>query len=242
MTNDGYTNYSAWKDWSGERYAMFDAADAAYFASELARSGLTVMKDRRVLEIGFGNATFAGWAKHVGAIYSGTEVIPELVARGLSAGFDMHLSDGPLLKLAKNDSLDLLWALDVFEHIEANELRAMLARARECLRTGGLIIARVPSGDSPFSRAIQHGDLTHRTILGSSAIQQLADEVNLQVVQIREPKYVFGGLGVAAFGRRLLVEAVRRLFFPVLTNGFMGGGAPVLTPNLVFVLKKHGAN
>jgi SAM-dependent methyltransferase len=242
MTNTGYAAYRAWKGWQGGGFGSFDTAAAAYFSSEIAKSGLSTLSNLRVLEIGFGNGIFAGWCKQQGAIYVGTEVIPELIARGIAAGFDVHSADTAVHTLVMPDSVDLLIALDVFEHFETNALRELLLQAIAFLRPGGLVIARVPSGDSPFSRAIQYGDLTHRAVLGTSAVRQLAEEVGLQVVQLREPRFVHSGLGVITIIRRLIVEIGRRLVFSILVNVCMGGGSPVLTPNFIFVLKKNDTN
>ena len=242
MTVSDYIGYRAWKDWTAESFGVFDSANAAYFASEMDISGMPNLNGKRVLEIGFGNGVFAGWCKSQGALYVGTEVIPEMIARGRAAGFDEHAADCSLQAIVSNDSVDALVAMDVFEHIEIGALRDLLLQAKLCLRVGGLVVARVPSGDSPFSRAIQYGDLTHRTVLGASAVRQLADEVGLQVVQLREPQFVFRGLSVMTLIRRVSIEVARRLVFWVLAKAFMGGGNPVLTPNLVAVLRKRITN
>jgi 2-polyprenyl-3-methyl-5-hydroxy-6-metoxy-1,4-benzoquinol methylase len=238
MTVSEYIGYRAWKDWAAEGFGAFDAITAAYFASEMATSGMPNLDGKRVLEIGFGNGVFAGWCKGQGATYVGTEIIPELIARGRTAGFDVHAADRSLQAIVTNDSVDAVVAMDVFEHIEIGALRELLLQAKLCLRVGGLVVARVPSGDSPFARAIQHGDMTHRTVLGSSAVRQLADEVDLKVLQVREPTFLFRGLSATVRFRRIAIELTRRLTFALVTRAFMGGGTPVLTPNIIFVLKK----
>lgn len=233
-----YFDYERWKGWLTEPFGVFDDASAVYFHAELIRSGLGSMRDLRVLEIGFGNGAFAGWASRAGAQYLGTEVIPELVAKGRDAGFDVHEASIPLDSVASKGDVDVVIALDVFEHLDRGGLRNMLVSLRDCMKPGSRLISRVPSGDSPFGRATQHGDLTHRTVLGSSAVRQLAHEAGFEVVSVREPAFPLRGLGLRVFLRRLGVVAARRLLFPIITHAFMGGGQPVLTTNLVFVLVK----
>lgn len=239
MSEDTYAGYESWKKWAAGSFGVCDASSAAYFSAEVSRSGLGALKGLRVVELGFGNGVFADWCRQCGANYSGTEVILELVARGRHFGFDMHLATAGLGSVGAGGSVDLVCSFDVFEHIEIEQLRGVLAEVRTLLRPGGLLIARFPSGDSPFSRAIQYGDLTHRTILGSSAVSQLADELGFEVLQIREPRFVYFGVPLVSLIRRAIAECVRRIVFPAMTTFLMGSGAPVLTPNMVVVLKKE---
>ena len=234
-----YAGYQAWKGWAGDDFGTFDVAAATYFATEIRESGILNMNAKRVLELGFGNGVFAGWAKQQGAIYMGTEIIPALIARGSTAGFDVQSAACPLTSFTTNNSIDLVVAMDVFEHIDTSALQNLLIEAGSCLRPGGLVVARVPSGDSPFARSIQHGDLTHRIILGSSAIRQLASQSGFVVKAIREPAFPIRGLGARVFIRRLAIVCARRIIYPLITQVLMGGGRPVLTPNLVCVLEKR---
>jgi len=69
-------------------------------------------------------------------------------------------------------------------------------------------------------------------------VHQLANEVGFAVESVREPAFPIWGLGSWVFLRRAIVETFRLLAFAVITRVFMGGGRPVLTPNMVFVLEK----
>ena len=234
-----YIGYHTWKEWTGDAFGTFNSTEAAYFVLEMRKSGIVNINAKRVVELGFGNGVFAGWAKQQGAIYVGTELIPELIARGTAAGFDVQSAACPLTSFTTNNSIDLVVAMDVFEHIDTSALQNLLIEAGSCLRPGGLVVARVPSGDSPFARSIQHGDLTHRIILGSSAIRQLASQSGFVVKAIREPAFPIRGLGARVFIRRLAIVCARRIIYPLITQVLMGGGRPVLTPNLVCVLEKR---
>lgn len=234
----GDLGYRDWKGWDSQTFGVVDSATSAYFAEELRRSGFDSVRDLNVCEIGFGNGVFAGWVRQRGAKYRGTEVIPELIADGVSAGFAVFDATTPLASIVGDDSFDLVVAFDVFEHLAHPDLKRLLESLQLVLRRGGRVVARVPSGDSPFARAIQHGDLTHRLVLGSSAVRQLARETGFEVASVREPAFPVQGLGLRVLLRRSAIVATRRLLFPIMTNVFMGGGRPVLTPNLVFVLVK----
>lgn len=238
MSGGDYSGYRDWKGWSDLRFGQPDLAADVYFAAELHRAGLGPLHCANLLEIGAGNGTFAQWSVDQGASYQGTEMVPELVAAGCKAGFRMFSGECNLREKIEADSIDAAVAFDVFEHLSLEELQALLGQLISCLKPGGRIVGRVPSGDSPFARGIQHGDVTHKTVLGSSAVRQIAMACGLEVLQIREPAFPVFGLGLRAALRRGLVRVARALAFPVLRSVFMGDGQAVLTPNMVFVLRK----
>lgn len=230
--------YAAWKQWNAESFGSWSPADEVYFASELKQVGIEAVDGTYILEIGFGNGAFAGWASGRGAYYTGTETIPALVEWGRARGYRVHPAGATLTDLVEANSQDCVVAFDVFEHCDQGLLRKLLEEVYTVLKPGALLLARVPSGDSPFGRAVQHGDWTHRLTFGSSAVHQLADETGFLLTQVRKPAFPLVGMGAVPFLRRLLVSTVRRLAYPVLRWGFMGAGDAVLSPDMVFVLLK----
>jgi SAM-dependent methyltransferase len=238
MRSTHYSSYRDWKNWSHTTFGFCSTEFAVYFSAELRLSGVENVRGKRVLEVGFGNGEFARWARDSGADYHGTELIDGLVACGVAQGFNAYHGRQPLDGLLDQQSVDLIVSFDVFEHCELTELRATLQSGFNALRPTGRLIARVPSGDSPFSRSIQHGDMTHRITIGSSMIHQLANEVGFSVESVREPAFPLWGLGCWVFLRRAIVAILRVSAFAVIKRVFMGGGRPVLTPNMVFVLVK----
>jgi SAM-dependent methyltransferase len=237
-----YAQYRSWKGWASEEFGELDAETRVYLDREMVLCGVSMPSVGSVLEIGFGNGSFAAWATARGARYRGTEQIPELLDAARRCGVEAHSSEEPIDSFVSPETLDLVVAFDVFEHVEIDDLTALLGTLARGLKPGGLLVARVPSGDSPFSRPIQYGDLTHRTTLGSSAIHQLVEDLPFEVDQIRGPAFPIGGLGPRTAVRRWLVSTLRRLIYPLMTRILMGGASPVLEPNLVFVLKKRGGD
>ena len=238
-----YQEYREWKGWRPESFGTFSRNDGAYFSAELGECGIAALAGARVLEIGYGNGAFAGWATKQGSVYTGVEVDPELIRCGRQYGLDVHLGEVPLGSIVADDSLDIVIAIDVLEHLDRSEIGIVLRSAHQVLRHGGSFIARVPSGDSPFARSIQHGDLTHRCALGSSAVRQLAAETGFQVEQVRAPVLPLFSSGARSFVRRAVVRLSRAVLYPVMQRLFMDAGGSkslVLSPSMVFVLRKQG--
>lgn len=230
-------SYSDWKRWSEEAFARPGSDEGRYFTLELSASGVGPLQGRRVLEIGFGNGAFAGWALEAGADYRGVEADPELLARARGSGLRVMAAGQPLTEFAEEATVDLIVGFDVFEHVDRAVLPCLFREMRTLLKPGGLLIGRVPSGDSPFGRVFQNGDLTHLTALGSEAVRQLAAMAGLEVVAVRGPVSPAAG-GVRARFRRAVKQGVRRLVYPVVARLLMDWPGAVLTPNMVFVLRR----
>jgi SAM-dependent methyltransferase len=231
--------YAGWKGWHGADFGRFRPEDALYYAQELHASGIASVLDLRVGEQGYGNGAFAGWVRKAGGHWVGREAIPELQRRATEAGFDVVASEADFSNAFGPGKLDLMVAFDVIEHLEIDAIRSFLGEAKEALRPGGLLLARFPSGDSPFSGAVFRGDLTHRTLLGSSAARQLAMEAGFEVCQVRSPALPVWGLGLVHAARRMAVRLMQALAFSFVRHVLMGHGSAVVSSNMIVVLRKE---
>lgn len=236
-----YHGYEDWKRWTAESFGTCSPEEAKYFAAELLKAGVVTCQGLRILEIGFGNGSFAGFVRSQNAEYLGVEMNGTLVERAKTHGFNsvvatdqQALPDEVMTEL----HYDLVAAFDVIEHLAIKDIEALLRSVRTILRPGGILIARVPSGDSPFGRAVFHGDVTHRSALGTFAIGQLAGFAQLEVAQIRPPAFPVLGAGLVRAFRRFIVLSARKLVSIAINQIFHDGHPCVISSNLVFVLRR----
>jgi len=169
-------DYITWKTWDRRPFATPDAWYRAFFRAELAKAG--TMSFRDALEVGFGNGEFLAYARDRGILVVGIDTNEALVDIARRAGFDAYaaLSEVPLERL-----FDLVVAFDVLEHMAQDLIPRVLTDLRSRLRPGGVLIARFPNGDSPFSRASQYGDVTHQTVIGSHMARYFAQTTGFDV-------------------------------------------------------------
>lgn len=239
---DQAAGYIEWKVWRAENFGRYNNIDRIHFVAELKAADVRVTKDSRVLEIGFGNATFAGWAREMSQHYVGTETNPELVERARQIGIEAHLGTTDLETVASGRHFDLIVAFDVLEHLEMTDIIALLNSAKRCLSDDGRIVFRVPSGDSPFSGPLMYGDITHKTKLGSKAIVQLATLTGLEVVSTHNATLPILGMGVRVAIESAIVATLRILIGAVIRVAFNGNKHAVISNNMVAVLqfkKRH---
>ena len=234
-----HQGYENWKQWDEASFGQYSKAEALYFAAELERAGLHMQDGLRICEAGFGNGTFAGYVRSRGCDYYGSEINGVLVERAQRLGFK---ASGTGLTGALGEqphaTVDAVVAFDVLEHLDIAGIQSFLQETLMLLKPGGVLLARVPSGDSPFGRVIFHGDITHRTALGSSAIRQLAALVGFEVVDIGPPRLPLHGLGWIKTLRRASIRMAQWALALPINLVFHEGQRRVITANLVFVLRK----
>jgi len=234
----GGESYSVWKNWRAVDFGCANCEESLYFERELQAAGVGKLVGLRVGEIGYGNGAFASWARGAGAHWIGRETSQVLQARAVGAGFDILTLDSSLSDAWGAGALDLIVAFDVVEHMSLRAIRSFLEEAKTALKPGGFLLLRIPSGDSPFVSAIYWGDVTHRTLLGSSAVRQLACELDLEVKQIRSPVLPMIGLSKTRLIRRAAVRFARWIVFSFIRTVLMGNGTAVLSPNMIVVLTR----
>ncbi|NRF67924.1 class I SAM-dependent methyltransferase [Aquincola sp. S2] len=221
-------DYTAWKQWDAARFGQCSRGDARYFAWHLARCHPAPIAD--VLEIGFGNGSFLGFARARGARVVGIEMQDELRQRAAAAGIESHAS---IAALGADRRFDLIAAFDVFEHIEQAALIPLFQTLAAMLRPGGVLLCRVPNGESPFGRIFQHGDLTHVTTLGLSKFRQIASASGLAIACHGEMPWY----RTARNPKRLLRAGAQRLIERVVAFAYHWD-AQALAPNLVVALRR----
>lgn len=149
------------------------------FEIEMSRAGIG--PGARILELGYGHAHFLAWATAKGCKVVGTEINPGLHEAALAAGHDVHLGTLDDIDFAPDTAFDAIVAFDVFEHLTISELKDTLTRLHGLLSKGGVVFARFPNGGSPFGLAFMAGDITHKTALNKSAMEQLGALTGFEV-------------------------------------------------------------
>ena len=67
------------------------------------------------------------------------------------------------------ESIDLVFALNILEHLDKNALVSLLDAARQSLRPGR-VVAIVPNATSPFGSMTRYWDFTHQIALRSPRV------------------------------------------------------------------------
>jgi 2-polyprenyl-3-methyl-5-hydroxy-6-metoxy-1,4-benzoquinol methylase len=236
MIMNEYNGYEVSQGWQAEEFSKFSLDQANYFSAEVLPLMPSPSTSTKVLDIGFGNGSFLGWAKSQGYSCTGLEVNERLVRRALDDGFPA-VSDLSQIQVSKNDGFQVVTAFDVLEHIRREDLINFLTGVRSICSSDAVVILRFPNGDNPFSLCMQNGDVTHQTWIGRGMLRQVAQLAGFDVASLRGPAIVTKGFSLK---RRLSVALgipIRRAFGKLISGLFMGGAEVSLSPNLLAVLR-----
>lgn len=228
-------DYLKWKTWDSIQFAAKDHILDAYYLAET--KGL-VSADCRILEIGFGNGEFLGWCERNKFECIGVENNPLLIGKAKQEGFTVFSKLNEVIDSFGPESFDLIVAFDVLEHLDKTELSNLFAQIHRLLKTKAIFLLRVPNGDSPFGRAYQYGDFSHKTVLCSENIHYLAQENCFSVRNLREPSLPKHGIGLFRLLRWQGAKMIRKIVGLTISYGYFSGSIKILSTNLVAVLKK----
>lgn len=203
-------DYLFWKNWGEKSFGSVDPRETRYFDKIYVATKIEVSAEKlQMLELGFGNGSFLRYGVNKGWQAKGSEVNPHLVEMGKKEGFDvMHASDVSALS---ENSLDLVVAFDVLEHIPQEDTLVFLLSIKRLLKESGALVMRFPNGDSPFSLPFQNGDVTHVNYIGGQKALYYLNRLDLKKVYIGPDIELLLERSVLGSVRRLLSLCFRHL-------------------------------
>ncbi len=191
-------------DGSGERFAALYADFAARFrgsAEQITAKLRGYLPDVRqllgdadpgrdgirVLDIGCGRGEWLTLLKSVGVSAAGVDSHPAFVEAGRARGLDMVLGDGiEHLATRPANSLDLVTAFHVIEHLDVETLLALIEAAHDALRIGGCLLLETPNPHNLQMAACDfYNDPTHRRPLPPALVEFLVSASGFERVEIR---------------------------------------------------------
>jgi 2-polyprenyl-3-methyl-5-hydroxy-6-metoxy-1,4-benzoquinol methylase len=197
------------------------------------------VKDKKILDLGSGTGELCWLAKNMGADnvigvnLSQDEI--DFSQRHVQATFVNQDILGYLLD-SPNESVDVIFALNILEHLTRDELVTVLDNSRRVLKRGGELIAIVPNGTSAYGTMTRYWDITHLLAFTPSSVQQLMRLSGFSSVDFKEwgPRIH----GIVSFVRYLLWQMIRLatgLRLMIETGSLKGG---VYTADMIFRLIK----
>lgn len=138
------------------------------------------------------------------------------------------------LRAVPPQSLDVVVAFDVLEHLRKDEQLAMVDAIHAALAPEGRLIAHVPNGDSPFFGRVYFGDFTHEVAFTRGSMNQLLGAAGFSQVACFEDAPVVHG--VASAVRNVLWRGIRtalRAYMAVETGS--GPRDAIFSQNLLAV-------
>ncbi len=177
-----------------------------------------VVGSHGVVDVGAGRGEWLTLLREAGVPASGVDSSPTFVAAGRAAGLEIELGDAvAYLARLPADSVDMVTAFHVIEHLDIDELLALLEAARRVLRPGGCVLVETPNPANLVMAACDfYNDPTHRAPLPSALTAYLVstqgfDDIEVRPLHRKVPGYEGSGNGDA---HPLLTTVSELLFGP----------------------------
>ena len=146
---------------------------------------LTGDRQRKVLDIGCADGMLVAFLKELGfAEVTGIDINAELIARARTQVDAEFIASDAATFLAQGRTFDLIFLLNVVEHIPRHQLVDFMTRVNAALRPGGFAVVRCPNMSHLMAPGHLADDLTHCTGLTEQSLQQLARSAGFTRVEL----------------------------------------------------------
>jgi O-antigen chain-terminating methyltransferase len=192
----------------------------------------------RVADVGPGRGEWLAMLADDDVAAVGIEDNAAMVARLRDRGLDaVHADAVAHLRTVPPGSLDVVTAFHVVEHLEPDDVLALLAAARDALRPGGLLVAETPDPTNLVMGACNfHLDPTHRAPVPPAQLEFLVSAggfVDVETWRLHPKEDVdLSGLrlpGIDATASALVADALQRGLFGTQDHAVLAR-APALDP------------
>ena len=141
----------------------------------------------RVVDLGSGRGEWLALLRDAGVPASGVDANPAFVEAGRARGLDLVHGDAVAhLEGLPPDSVDLVTAFHLIEHLDVETLLALLAAARHALRPGGCVLLETPNPSNLRMAACDfYNDPTHRSPLPPALAEYLVAAAGFDGIEVR---------------------------------------------------------
>jgi len=198
-------------------------------------------KNITIVDLGAGDGEFIEFLTIQGFKNSkGYDISPEQVKKseGRSCINVEKKNIWEALNQYKEKSVDIIFCIDLIEHLTKNELLDLGELIFKSLKFGGLWVVHAPNGNSPHFGSVRYGDYTHEQAFTPMGLTQL-----YKLIGFSEIKFFESGPFVTNYKSyaRIVLWYLLRLFY-VLLNTAETGERPtsqILSRNLISIVKKN---
>lgn len=180
-----YSNHAGTTD-KDKQQAHFDQ-QKRYFVREF-RNHVPASKKLRVLDIGCGSGSLLAALLELGFTdVHGVDLSDEQVKMAAHFGVpNVVQGDAKSFLDQQSEGFDLIFAVDLIEHLGKDELIEFLQLVQTKLNSGGQVIFRTPNMDAPLASAFAFADFTHEVFLNKSSANQIMKSVGFSSVHVVE--------------------------------------------------------
>ena len=194
-------------------------------------------KNVKILDIACGDGGIVYWLQSIGYKNSfGIDISEEQVNLAKSLGIE-NIEQYDLKEFLKtNRGWDVIFALDILEHFDKNEILDVLELIYNALNKNGILIIKTPNGESIFGTRYLYSDFTHEFIFTERSLKEVLSISGFRGFKFKEDGPVIHSL----FS---LIRYILWKFIRLILNFYLlvetGQKADILTQNIIAVAYKN---
>lgn len=200
---------------------------------------LPTQPDSRMADLGCGHGALLYCLKQWGyRNVWGVDRSAEQVALAHSLGV-AEVREGDLLQSLRTcaEPMDVIFLMDVIEHLPRGAIFTLLATVRAALADGGLLLLHTPNASGIFGMAVRYGDLTHEMAFTVRSVEQLLHAVGFEEIEFYEDTPVVHGFLSMV---RCVVWTLGTAFLRLLYLAETGSPHIILSQNMLVAAKVRG--
>jgi SAM-dependent methyltransferase len=227
---------------TSQSYTPLELVELSRHVNEatIRRAAIT-SQEAVILDLGCGYGRLLLTLKHLGyRNLNGVDVSDEQVRLAGELGLPCVVRDDALsyLQGIPEGEVDVVFALDVLEHIPKESLLDLVSAVYRVLKPGGRFLIHVPNGQAIFSGSIVYGDLTHQTAFTHRSMGQLLRVCGFDQISCFEDRPIVHG-PISLF--RNLAWRVIRLAFAFIYLVETSSSSILLSQNFMAMATKPTA-
>jgi SAM-dependent methyltransferase len=193
---------------SGEEAVETLLSDHPHY-EHIIRRHLPDDRSLRIADLACGHGALVFCLRALGYVHvEGIDVSPEQVALAHRRGLrEVHAGDMMEFLRGKDGVYDVIFLMDILEHLDKQAVMDLLEGAARALTRRGRLIVHVPNAEGMFGMRIRYGDFTHQTCFTPRSIRQVL--------------LASGFRDVAAYEERPLVHGVKSLIRRMLWSSLV---------------------
>lgn len=191
----------------------------------------------KILDLGCGYGGVVWWLQQLGYKDAhGIDISGEQIEKAAGLGI-RNVEHGDIADSLKDtrEFYDVIMARDVLEHFDKCEILTILDLIFLALKKDGLLILKVPNGESPFGGRYRYGDFTHEIAFTRASLSQILRAIGFTDVVFRPegpvPKDFFSFIRFILWK---IIETILRSYLLAET----GCGSGIFTQNVIAVARK----
>ena len=207
------------------------------YYKQIIRNYLPFEKDIAVVDLACGHGTLILCLKNMGYQHiKGVDLSAEQIELAHSLGIhEVERHDMYDFLAEKTAAFDVVFLMDILEHLRKEDLLSFLDQVHSSLREKGCVIIHVPNATGIFGMRMRYGDLTHETCFTGQSIAQALTACRFRNIESFEERPIIHGVKSCI---RYVLWCFLTSWWRLLLTIETGETKHLLSQNMLVVAKK----